>query len=194
MLTDDDLTRQLSDAFRDDAGEMTYDREAPRPRSRPAWARPGLVALPAVGALAAAVLVAGALDRPTAPPAPVPSAAPSGTPSASAPDSPAGAATVTEEIVLAGMTFTYERGADDPVVDDDFLRVYDPGQLPAWAQPVELESGASAKVWVGQDPATGSVSMFVESPERWGGTLTGLASPTITVEQMESIARTGRLS
>ena len=77
---------------------------------------------------------------------------------------------MTETFELAGMTFTYERGADEASIDDQFLRVYDPGQLPGWAQPVELEQGASAKVWVGQDPSTGDVSMFVESPERWGGT------------------------
>ncbi|GAA5115959.1 hypothetical protein GCM10023339_23860 [Alloalcanivorax gelatiniphagus] len=189
MLTDDDLTRQLADAFRDEVGEMTYYGVLPRPRTRPAWAAPGLVALPAAGAVAAAVLVVGSTDRPTPPP-PAPSAAPS--PSRSA--APPAPATVTEEIALAGMTFSYERGSDDVPLDDQFLRVYEPAQLPTWAQPVELERGASAQVWVGQDPATGSVSLFVESPDRWGGRLTGLASPTITVEQMESIARTGTMS
>ena len=44
MLTDDDLTRQLSAAFREETDEMTYDRALPRARTRPLWARPGLVA------------------------------------------------------------------------------------------------------------------------------------------------------
>ncbi|CAM3637647.1 hypothetical protein [Nocardioides zeicaulis] len=196
MLTDDDLTRQLGEAFRLDAREMTYDGPVPQLRTRPVWARPGLVALPAAGAVAAAVLVAGSLGDP-APPA-TPGAA-TAAPSPAGPADPVGpsrsaAGTVTEEIHLAGMTFSYERGAGDPALDDQFLREYDPGELPAWAQPVELEQGASAKVWVGQDPATGTVSMFVESPQRWEGRLVGLASPSITVEQMTSLAQTGRLS
>jgi hypothetical protein len=200
VLTDDDLTRQLTEAFRADAGTLTYDRAAPRPRVRPAWARPGLVALPAAGAVAAAVLVAGSLDRPSAPSAPVTSAAPAPAPSRSPGTGDTGqggtgqGGTVTDEIRLAGLTFTVERTAGDVAIADQFLRQYDPGELPAWAEPVELESGAAAEVWVGQDPATGSVSMFVRSPQRWGGALTGLASPTLTVEQMQSIARTGTMS
>lgn len=190
MLTDDDLTRQLREAFEDDTRGVTYDAAVPRVRTRPAWAAPGWVALPAAGAVAAAVLVLGSTGdpQPTTPGAAT--APPSRTPSATS--TPAD--TVTETFTLAGMTFTYERGADEVPLDDQFLRVYDPGKLPGWARPVELESGASAEVWVGQDPATGDVSMFVSSPERWGGALTGLASPSITVEQMTSLARTGRLS
>ena len=200
MLTDDDLTRQLGAAYREDAADLTYDRATPRARTRPVWARPGLIALPAAAAVAAAVVVSGSFETPAGPGAAVPSAgsAPtSGPGSSGAPSSApvsAGDGTVTEELHLAGMTFTYERGAGDPVLDDQFLREYDPGQLPAWAQPVELEQGASAKVWVGQDPATGTVSMFVQSPERWEGRLVGLASPTTTVEQMTALAQTGRLS
>lgn len=190
MLTDDDLTRQLGEAFRLDTRAMTYDGPVPQVRTRPAWARPGLVALPAAGAVAAAVLVAGSLGD-TAPPAsPGTSTA---APRTADPADPAGR-TVTDEIHLAGMTFTWERGAGDPALDDQFLREYDPGQLPAWAEPVALEQGASAKVWVGQDPATGTVSMFVQSPGRWEGRLVGLASPSITVEQMTSLAQTGRLT
>lgn len=187
MLTDDDLTRQLGEAFRHDAREMTYDGPVPQVRTRPAWARPGLVALPAAGAVAAAVLVAGSLGDPAPPATPGTSTA------APRPAGPAGR-TVTEEVHLAGMTFTYERGAGDPALDDQFLREYDPGRLPAWAEPVELEQGASAKVWVGQDPGTGTVSMFVQSPGRWEGRLVGLASPSIDVEQMTSLAQTGRLT
>lgn len=191
MLTDDDLTRQLATAFREEAGNMTYDGAVPQARTRPLWARPGLVALPAVGTVAAAVLVLGSTDGPT-PPA-TPGATPGATTAAPTTSQPASDA-VTETFTLAGMTFTYERGADEPALDDQFLRVYDPGRLPAWAEPVDLESGASATVWVGQDPSTGDVSMFVESPVRWGGTLTGLASPAISVEQMTRLARTGTLS
>lgn len=191
MLTDDDLTRQLGAAFEDATRDTTYDGAVPRVRTRPAWAAPGWVALPAAGAVAAAVLVVGSTGDVTSPS--TPDAAPDATTSAPSPTSP-GEGTVTETFTLAGMTFTYERGADEASIDDQFLRAYDPGQLPAWAQPVELESGASAKVWVGQDPATGGVSMFVASPVRWGGTLTGLASPTLSVEQMTELARTGTLS
>lgn len=191
MLTDDDLTRQLGAAFDAETDGMTYDGAVPRPRTRPVWARPGLIALPAAGAVAAAVLVVGSLDDPTPPAGPESSTA---QPAPSTDAATATVDTVTEEVQLAGMTFTYERSPGEESVDDQFLRVYDPGQLPEWAQPVELESGASAKVWVGQDPSTGDVSMFVDSPGRWEGRLTGLASPTITVEQMTSLARTGRLS
>ncbi|PUA82709.1 hypothetical protein [Nocardioides currus] len=189
MLTDDDLTRQLRAAFTDDTADLAYDRAAPRVRTRPLWARPGVVALPAVGAVAAAVVVLGSPGDPTPPERPSASSAAPSTLS-----TPTRGAVVTEEITLAGMTFTYERGAGDESIDDQFLRVYDPGRLPAWAAPVELESGAAAKVWVGQDPANGSVSMFVDSPARWEGRLTGLASPTLTVEQMTSIATTGVMS
>lgn len=191
MLTDDDLTRQLSDAFRDDAGEMTYDRGAPRPRTRPAWARPGLVALPAVGAVAAAVLVFGSIDDPT-PPATrdVTTAAPSaGTATAG---ETGGSDSPSEEIELAGMTFTVRHQAADATMG--LLAQYPLDALPAWAEPVELESGASAKVWVGVDPATGRATMVVESPVRWGGQLTGLASPDLSLEQMTEVARSGRLS
>ncbi len=190
MLTDDDLTRQLGAAYREDAADLSYDRATPRARTRPAWARPGLVALPAAAAVAAAVLVGGSVDAPSTTGTPGPTAAPV---QPSAPTS-SGRATVTDEITLAGMTFTVERGSDVVAVDDQFLRVYDPGQLPDWAEPVALEAGASAKVWVGTDPGSGSTVLLVQSPERWGGELTGLASPTITVEEMRSIARTGRLS
>ncbi|MBC2932644.1 hypothetical protein [Nocardioides sp. zg-1228] len=187
MLTDDDLTRRLRAAFAEEAADLTYAGPVPRARTRPAWARPGLLALPVAGAVAAAALVAGSTGPSTAPPAPSPTAA-------DASSSPAGVRTVAEEIRLAGMTFTVERDADDVAVGDQLLRVYDPGQLPDWARPVELEAGAAAKVWVGTDPATGSTVLLVQSPVRWGGRLTGLASPSISVEQMESIARTGRLS
>lgn len=187
MLTDDDLTRQLGAAFAAETDSMTYDGVVPRARTRPVWARPGLVALPAVGAVAATVMVLGSTNG-----APLSPATPDAT-TAAPTTSQSAQETVTQTFTLAGMTFTYERGADEPALDE-FLREYDPGQLPEWAQPVELEQGASAKVWVGKDPATGSVSMFVESPERWGGKLVGLASPTITVEQMTSLAQTGRLS
>jgi hypothetical protein len=191
VLTDDDLTRQLRAAFEEDTRHMTYDGAVPRVRTRPAWAAPGWVALPAAGAVAAAVLVLGSTGDATSPATPdATTAPPSRTPSATS--TPAD--TVTETFTLAGMTFTYERGADEVPLDDQFLRVYDPGELPGWARPVELESGASAEVWVGQDPATGDVSMFVSSPERWGGALTGLASPTLSVEQMTELARTGRLA
>jgi hypothetical protein len=191
VLTDDDLTRQLGAAFEDATRDTTYDGAAPRVRSRPAWVAPGWVALPAAGAVAAAVLVMGSTGD--APSSPAPDAAPDVTTAAPSP-TPSAEDTVTDSFTLAGMTFTYERGADEASIDDQFLRVYDPGQLPGWAQPVELESGASATVWVGQDPATGDVSMFVASPERWGGALTGLASPTLSVEQMTELARTGTLS
>lgn len=188
MLTDDDLTRQLGAAFEDATRDTTYDGSVPRVRTRPLWARPGLVALPAIGAAAAAVLVLGSTDGTPSPPATP------GATTAAPPTSRSASDTVTETFTLAGMTFTYERGADEASLDDQFLRVYDPGQLPAWAEPVELEQGASAKVWVGQDPASGAVSMLVESPVRWDGRLVGLASPSLTVEQMTSLARTGRLS
>jgi hypothetical protein len=190
VLTDDDLTRQLRAAFEEDTRGVSYDGAVPRVRTRPAWAAPGWVALPAAGAVAAAVLVLGSTGTPTPATLGTATAPPSRTPSATSTP----ATTVTDTFTLAGMTFTYERGADDMPLDDQFLRVYDPGQLPAWAEPVALESGASAEVWVGQDPDTGDVSMFVSSPARWGGALTGLASPSITVEQMTSLARTGRLS
>lgn len=194
MLTDEDLTRQLADAFRGEASELTYDRAAPRPRSRPAWARPGLVALPAVGAVAAAVLVFGSIDDP------VPPATPDATTAAPAADATRGGETggpgatdpSTEEIELAGMTFTVRRQAADTTMG--LLAQYPLDELPAWAEPVELESGASAKVWVGVDPATGRASMIVESPVRWGGALTGLASPDLSLEQMTEVARSGRLS
>ncbi|NYE36885.1 hypothetical protein F4692_002018 [Nocardioides cavernae] len=203
MLTDEDLTRQLRDAFRGDAGDMTYDRAAPRPRTRPAWARPGLVALPTVGAVAAAVLVLGSVDDPT-PPAPrdVTTAAPStggstGGSTGSSTAAPTAGETDaadpgTEEIELAGMTFTVRQQAGDTSMG--LLAEYPLDELPAWAEPVELESGASAKVWVGVDPQTGRASMVVESPVRWGGRLTGLASPDLSLEQMTEVARSGRLS
>jgi hypothetical protein len=196
VLTDDDLTRQLGAAFEDATRDTTYDGAVPRVRTRPAWVAPGWVALPAAGAVAAAVLVMGSTGDTTSPS--TPEAAPGTTTSApsatGASPTSGGEDTVTETFELAGMTFTYERGADETSIDDQFLRVYDPGQLPGWAQPVELEQGASAKVWVGQDPSTGDVSMFVQSPERWDGALVGLASPTTSVEQMTRLAQTGRLS
>lgn len=195
MLTDEDLTRQLADAFRGEASELSYDRAAPRPRTRPAWARPGLVALPAVGAVAAAVLVVGSIDDPT-PPATrdVTTAAPTtgtptGTPTAGGTDS---ADTGAEEIELAGMTFTVQRQDGDTAMG--LLAEFPLDELPAWAEAVELESGASAKVWVGIDPGSGRATMVVESPARWGGRLTGLASPDLSLEQMTEVARSGRLS
>ena len=110
MLTDDDLTRQLRAAFEEDTRAMTYDGAVPRVRTRPAWAAPGWVALPAAGAVAAAVLVLGSTGDATSPA--TPDAAPG--PTTSAPSAtPSGEDTVTETFTLAGMTFTYERGADE---------------------------------------------------------------------------------
>lgn len=195
MLTDDDLTRQLGAAFRAETDDMTYDGAVPKPRTRPAWARPGLIALPAVGAVAAAVLVVGSIDDPT-PPATrdVTTAAPSAGPAtADGTGGETGATdSVTEEIELAGMTFTVRHQADDTSMG--LLAQYPLDELPAWAEPVELESGASAKVWVGVDPATGRATMIVDSPVRWGGRLTGLASPDLSLEQMIEVARTGTLA
>jgi hypothetical protein len=188
VLTDDDLTRQLGAAFHAETDDMTYDGAVPKSRTRPVWARPGLIALPAVGAVAAAVLVFGSINDPTPPASP---AAPTAAPSA---DVATGTATadgaVTEELELAGMTFTVTREqAED--FSDDLLAEYPLDALPAWAEPVELESGASAKVWVGVDPGTGRANLIVESPVRYEGRLTGLASPNLSVEQMIEVAKTG---
>jgi hypothetical protein len=188
MLTDDDLTRQLGAAFEDDTRDKTYGGAVPRVRTRPAWVAPGWVALPAAGAVAAAVLVFGSIGD-TAPPAAPDAGATTAAPSqATTTDG-----TVSEEIQLAGMTFTVRHQAGDDF-SMEMLAVYAVDQVPAWAEPVELESGASAKVWVGQAPDGGRVSMFVESPVRWGGKLTGLASPDLSVEQMIEVAKTGTLS
>lgn len=182
MLTDDDLTRELSAAFRDGTRDLSYAGRR-RPRRTAAVAVPVAAVTLAVGALA----INGVLSSP---------AGSGGVPSVHAPVAGASGATsadartVTEKLELAGFSFTYQvRSGDDDKYPILVSRVS--GGVPDDAREVALP-GAEAQAWVGTDPATGDAALWVKAPTRNGGELFEMHSPRWTEADFVSLVRTGR--
>jgi hypothetical protein len=182
QLTDDDLTRELGEAFRTATTDLTY-----RGRTRPPRRVP--VALP-VAAVAAtmAVVAVGAVHA-------TDNHHPVGARTAIAPANrrptgvhPSVARThrlVTKTLTLAGFTITFQHaaGAPDPVFAE-----LDVASLPAGASPVAL-SGTEAKAWVGTDPQTGDNAVYVKVPTRNGGRLFAVLSATWSQDQLVDLLK-----
>jgi hypothetical protein len=174
MLTDDQLSRDLGDAFRAASEGVTYTGRRQPPRS---------TAPVALSIGAAAVVVAGAIgvviatDEQAAPPA---GAAP-----AAVPEPPR--AMVGDSISLAGVTLRYEREVGSP---DPLRERLDVDAPPDDATPVPLP-GTEAQAWVGVDPESGDNALYLQAPTRNGGRLFALLSPTWTQDQLVELLRNG---
>jgi hypothetical protein len=182
MLTDDDLTRELAGAFRNETDDLRYAGRVPTPRTGP-----GLVPL-ATTAVVAGVLgtvwvVGGTTDAPVPP-----SAGPGSTRTTDAPPSRDSAPTmVTDTIEVAGFTFAYERAAD--VAVPDVLHVFTPDAVPEDARPIDVP--APAKAWVGTDPRSGQAALYLQSPPRNDGRLFGVSAPGLDEDAMVEFLRSG---
>jgi hypothetical protein len=182
MLTDDDLTRELGDAFRAATAEMTYTGRT-RPRRRM------VVALPAVaGVVVLAAVTAGALDGSSAThqhartaaagagfihPAPVRPATTSGSPASNP-------VLVTKTMKLDGFTISFQRAAGDP--DPVFAETGLKG-LPTGVRRVPA-TRPGFREWIGKDPKTGDNALYVKAPNRSGRQLFALLSPTWSQQRL----------
>lgn len=169
MLTDDEIGRELGAAFRADAAGLRYTG-----RRRP----PRRAAVPLSAGVAAAVVAAAALGASMH--------------SAAGTAGPAAARTVpaltSATIRLDGLTLHYQHRAGQPSglrLDQDVRAV------PAGARPVPLAAGASARAWVGKDPASGDNALYLQSPVRLGGRIFALLSPSLTQGQLIAILNNG---
>lgn len=173
MLTDDDLTRQLEDAFRASATDLAYAGRVPIARRSPSA---GWLALPAI-ATAATLVVTGSTHDGSAPAAPEAGGAPS---------TSAGPHLVAETITVAGYTFSYRHAAGDSGPADDLYAALDVAAVPDGATPVDgAPSGVQA--WVGTDPESGDHALYVKAPTRNGGRLFAVLSPTWTEGQLSQL-------
>lgn len=170
MLTDDDLTTELRAAFRDATGDLRYAGKVPTPRNRLALGVPLAASAAVVATLA--VVWANASDAP----APEPEAVP-----------PVGSHTprVTDRIEVAGFSVSYL--ARETRTND--LYAVDGVSLPDDAQPIDAPAGVRA--WIGKDPGTGDLGVWVETPTRNGGELFAVLSPSWTLEQLADLLRHG---
>ena len=177
MLTDEDLTRQLSAGFRDTTDHLSYAGKVPAPRSIPRLAVP-------IGATvaAAAVLTVVAATATNDSSAPTP-------PNAFGPVPHVKPHLVSSTIHVAGYTYTYRHAAGQPLVDDIYA-VTNPGSVPDDATPIDAP--APAKAWVGTDPDSGDQALWVDAPTRNDGRLFALLSPTWTTEQLADLFHNGR--
>jgi hypothetical protein len=182
MLTDDDLTRQLGDALRDVAGDLEYGGRVPAPRTTAATIGVPLASTAAVVAALAVVWASSPDTEDTA----VPSA--DGPAASTAPATTAPAPKlVTDTIEVAGFTFSYQHAPGQPVAE--VIHVFVPDGLPDGARPVDVPS--PAKAWVGKDPRSGEVAIYLEQPGRFDGKLFGVSSPSLGEAQMITFLRTG---
>jgi hypothetical protein len=182
MLTDDDLTRQLGGAFRESTDDLAYAGRVPAPYGLATTVGVPLASTAAVVAALAVVWASSPDTEDTAPPAAGPATAtsPATTP-APTPE------LVTDTIEVAGFTFAYRHAADEPVAD--VLHVFVPDGVPDDARPVEVP--APAKAWVGTDPRSGEVAIYLKAPTRFDGRLFGISSPSLDEDQMVTFLHTG---
>jgi hypothetical protein len=181
MLTDDDLTRQLGSAFREEARDLEYAGRVPTLR------RTGTVAIP----IAATVAVAGVLaavavsngDDPAGHGTTI-----AGPSSGTSHGTTAKPRLVTDTVEVAGFTYTYQHVAGAQLADDLYA-VMNPGEVPADAKPIDAPD--EVKAWVGTDPDSGDTALWVEAPTRNGGHLFALLSPTWTTDQLADLFHNG---
>ncbi|MEP9362532.1 hypothetical protein ABLE68_06160 [Nocardioides sp. CN2-186] len=176
MLTDEDLTRQLSAGYRDTTDHLSYAGKVPAPRSIPRLAVP-------VGATVAAAAVLTVVATTATDDSPAPTPPPSAAPSVSAHPK-----LVTSTIKVAGYTFTYRHAVGDERADDLYA-VMNPGSVPDDATPISAPS--PAKAWVGTDPESGDHALWVDAPTRNDGQLFEMLSPTWTTDQLADLFHNG---
>jgi hypothetical protein len=181
MLTDDDLTRQLGGAFRESTDDLAYAGRVPAPRGVATTVGVPLASTAAVVAALAVVWASSPDTEDTSPPVAHPAVTTSPTPLAPAPE------LVTDTIEVAGFTFAYRHAADEPVAN--IIHVFVPDGVPDGARPVEVP--APAKAWVGKDPRSGEVAIYLRSPSRFDGKLFGVSSPGLDEDQMITFLHTG---
>jgi hypothetical protein len=178
MLTDDDLTRELGEAFRSATTDLTYNgRTAPR--------RPAAIVVPVVavgGVLAAGVGIAAGSGGGSHS-----SARPSVAISTSAQPQPAGHRASAETMTLAAFTARYVQAAEGkfPIVAE----VVKDG-LPSGVRELATP-GTAARAWIGKDPRSGDNALYVKAPTREGGRLFALLSPSWTKHQLIYLFRHG---
>ena len=180
MLTDDDLTRQLSSAFRESTDDVRYAGRVPAPRTAATTIGVPLASTAAVAA-ALAVVWASSPDTEPVPPPSADGSRASVAPTTTTPDTTGQSPElVTDTIEVAGYTFAYRHAADEPVVD--VLHVFAPERVPASARPVDVP--APAKAWVGTDPGSGEAAIYLQDPSRYDGRLFGISVPGLDEDQM----------
>jgi len=181
MLTDDDLTRELTTEFHAATQDLRYTGRVPDLGARRRTARRLTLALPvaAAAAIGAAVVVPQLNDAPA-----------HQAPSASAPHSPAVRPGVLHTVHLVGYTFTYRaaRGADVPV----FPLVTENVTLPSDAESVPIDG--PAKAWIGSVPGADGPGLYIKSPSRWNGKLVVMAANGWGKEQLRQFVLTGKPS
>jgi hypothetical protein len=184
MLTDDDLTRQLGGAFRDATADLEYGGRVPAPRTTAATIGVPLASTAAVVAALAVVWASSPDTEDTAPPSadgPSASAAPSTAAPAHA------AELVTDTIEVAGFTFSYRHAPGQPAAE--VIHVFVPDGLPDGVRPVDVPE--PSKAWVGTDPRSGEVAIYLKAPSRFDGRLFGVSSPSLSEDQMITFLHTG---
>lgn len=165
MLTDDQLTTQLRDAFHDATDDLRYAGRVPRPRSPLAVAAPVAASVAVVATLAGVWATSGS-DEPVR------------TPQAHQ-GQPAKPHLVTSKIQVAGFAFSGTGPADD------LYAMLQPHGLPDDATPIDAPAGV--KAWVGTDAASGDHGVWVEAPTRNDGGLFAVLSPTWTIQQLTDL-------
>jgi hypothetical protein len=179
MLTDDDLTRQLSAAFRADTQDLVYAGR----RRPPAAMAVTLSTTAAAGVAAAAVVGAVALTDGSGSPNThgrhVTSAITSGPTKA---HHHGGQVSQTLELAGFSITYSYPAGSPNPVIARAIK-----GGLPQSAQPLSLDR-PDAHAWSGTDPMTGDTAVYVKL-DRPGdlGAIFALESSTWTVDQLRNL-------
>ena len=167
MLTDDQLTSQLRDAFHGATDDLRYAGRVPAPRNRLALGVP-TVASAAVLATLTVVWAANGSDDP----APAPEARPT---------SSAHRHLVTSRIQVAGFTLQGSGPADD-------LQLAVGAPLPDDAAPISAPEGA--KAWVGTTPS-GEHGLWVQAPTRNDGAMFAVLSPTWSLDQLTDLFHHG---
>jgi hypothetical protein len=158
MLTDDDLTRELAAAFRDETTDLRYAGRKPRLRRTVP-----LSAIPVAAAAAAIVIVPQVAGDDAAAPRPpsTSSSAPSVGLAPSIAATPKGTPTSTltlHKVHLAGFTFETTR----QITEDDPLVFTIDATVPAAAKTVDGVP-EFVQTWVGTDQKTGNPAVWVKT-------------------------------
>jgi hypothetical protein len=188
VLTDDQLTDDLTAAFRAATSDLTYAGRVPTPRPS------ALTALPVLAAAAALVVVPAVVDQrddqagaPSATDTPSAGTTASASPSSSVAPAPRGPAElVTETVRLAGYRLSYTRPAG---AGQGRLHAVGGVALPADA--VEVPGGGpvpGSSAWTGLDAETGDAALFV-SVTGDPGAIFELTGPGWTPEQLVEVNR-----
>lgn len=179
MLTDDELSRQLSGAFHSAGADLTYLGRVPTAQRTPS---PAWLAVPALAAVATVATVAAHQDGS---PAPRLDATPS-SPATGVHSHPGSTRIVTAKIRAAGYTFDYSHPAGEGVPANDLYADLSIDTVPADATPTESD-WPGMQAWVGTDPSTGDNALYLEGSGVVGGRLFVLLSPTWTQQQLSQL-------